>query len=245
MGRKDKSQQVEGVDTITGTPLQQQAMHNCCKSVCRCRRTDRRWIYWKTLFMLTEELERVEEEEDNRKRGSWRKQTVRETKHELIRKYLHLFDNMNTNKYTKMCKYRNTQTLETDWHNRKAPGLQGELCLSYMQHMMGIFTYLLVFYRFESVFLRVCLVSHRRNKRPADGTRQNECEASSSCTLLFNIYLVLTSTIEDVEIQTAPVKIINDSSDLWRHIWEDWCNDGGLQRPNTTTMCFDPQGHRI
>lgn len=187
MGRKDKSQQVEGVDTITGTPLQQQAMHNCCKSVCRCRRTDRRWIYWKTLFMLTEELERVEEEEDNRKRGSWRKQTVRETKHELIRKYLHLFDNMNTNKYTKMCKYRNTQTLETDWHNRKAPGLQGELCLSYMQHMMGIFTYLLVFCRFESVFLRVCLVSHRRNKRPADGTRQNECEASSSCTLLFNI----------------------------------------------------------
>lgn len=187
MGRKDKSQQVEGVDTITGTPLQQQAMHNCCKSVCRCRRTDRRWIYWKTLFMLTEELERVEEEEDNRKRGSWRKQTERETKHKLIRKYLHLFDNMNTNKYTKMCKYRNTQTLETDWHNRKAPGLQGELCLSYMQHMMGIFTYLLVFYRFESVFLRVCLVSHRRNKRPADGTRQNECEASSSCTLLFNI----------------------------------------------------------
>lgn len=245
MGRKDKSQQVEGVDTITGTPLQQQAMHNCCKSVCRCRRTDRRWIYWKTLFMLTEELERVEEEEDNRKRGSWRKQTVRETKHELIRKYLHLFDNMNTNKYTKMCKYRNTQMLETDWHNRSAPGLQGELCLSYMQHMMRIFTYLLVFCRFESVFLRVCLVSHRRNKRPADGTRQNECEASSSCTLLFNIYLVLTSTIEDVEIQIAPVKIINDSSDLWRHIWEDWCNDGGLQGPNTTTMCFDPQGHRI
>lgn len=128
MGRKDKSEQVEGVDTITGTPLQQQAMHNCCKSVCRCRRTDRRWIYWKTLFMFTEELERVEEEEDNRKRGSWRKQTERETKHELIRKYLHLFDNMNTNKYTKMCKYRNTQTLETDWHNRSAPGLQGELC---------------------------------------------------------------------------------------------------------------------
>lgn len=64
--------------------------------------------------MLTEELERVEEEEDNRKRGSWRKQTERETKHKLIRKYLHLFDNMNTNKYTKMCKYRNTQTLETD-----------------------------------------------------------------------------------------------------------------------------------
>ena len=32
MGRKDKSQQVEGVDTITGTPLQQQATHNYCES---------------------------------------------------------------------------------------------------------------------------------------------------------------------------------------------------------------------